>query len=200
MKKSAFLFLLGWITVTALGWSIGLSILVRDDRPYRLLLLALVIGGFMSSVGQWIMLRTKMKKSLGNWILATTAGIPFGLFIGFQIHELLLPLYTEYWSLWKALLIVLMITGLCKGVVQWLVLFGNRPSAIWLMLSSLSLIGIAIFYSHGDNQIFVLEANNRFVSGLVAGGLSGTITGIVDGINVMIALRRYELRGSLVGS
>src|SRR5215475_1994497 len=176
INKNAFLFMLGWITVTALGWSIGLSILVRDDRPYRLLLLALVIGGFMSSVGQWMMLRTKMKKSPGNWILATTAAIPFGLFIGFQIHELLLPIYVEYWSLWRALLIVLMITGLCKGVWLWLVLFGKRPSAIWLMLSSLSLIGIAIFYSHGDNQIFVLETNNRLVSGLVAGGWSGMIT------------------------
>src|SRR5215475_11216112 len=176
MNKNAFLFMLSWITVTALGWIIGLSILVRDYRPFRLLLLALLIGGFISGLGQWTILRTKMKKTTWEWILATTLGIPFGLFIGFQINELLLPIYVEYWSLWRALLIVLMITGLCKGVWQWLVLFGKRPSAIWLMLSSLSLIGIAIFYSHGDNQIFVLETNNRLVSGLVAGGWSGMIT------------------------
>ena len=192
MNKNDFLFMLSWIIVTALSWMIGLSVLISDYRSPYILLLGLLIGGLLSGVGQWTLLHRRMKKTTWGWIPATTLGIPFGLFIAYRFQEFLYTVYVDNWTFWRAFLVISIVAGFCRGVLQWLVLFRRLPNPIWLMLSSLSLIAILIFYPRIDNQFFVLGLNNRVISGLISGGLSGTISGIVDGFNIMIALRRNE--------
>jgi hypothetical protein len=192
MNKNDFLFMLSWIIVTALSWMIGLSVLLSDYRPFYILLLGLLIGGLLSGVGQWTLLHRRMKKPTWGWILATTLGIPFGLFIAYRFQEFLYTVFVDNWTYWRASLVISFVAGFCRGVLQWLVLFRRLPNPVWLMLSSFSLIPVLIFYPRIDNQFIILGLHNREILGLISGGLSGTISAIVDGINMMIALRRNE--------
>jgi hypothetical protein len=192
MNKNDFRFMLSWIIVTALSWMIGLSVLISDYRPFYVLILGWVIGGLLSSVGQWALLHRRMKKNTWGWIPATTLGIPFGLFIAYRFQEFLYTVFVDNWTFWRAFFVISIVTGFCRGVLQWLVLFRTLPNPVWLMFSSFSLIAILVFQPRINSQPFVWGLNNWVISVLISGGLSGTISGIVDGINIMIALRQNE--------
>ena len=193
MNKNDFRFMLSWIIVTAISWVIGLSVRISDYRPFYILILGWLIGGLLSGVGQWVLLHRRMKKTTWGWIPATALGIPFGYFIANRFQEFLYTVFVDNWTFWRAFLVISIVTGFCRGVLQWLVLFRRFPSPIWLMFSSLSLIAILIFQPRINSQLFfVWGLHNWVISVLISGGLSGTISGIVDGINIMLALRQNE--------
>jgi hypothetical protein len=196
MNKEAIRFILRWISVTTIGSALGLAVAfgLESDRGYRplFLFLGFVISGALSGFGQWLILRKKTRKTVWGWIPANTLGIPLGLFIGFWVNELLIPFLVNHYWFWSTFLVMSITAGLFTGILQWLVLFRSFPSPIWLLLSSVSLIGISIFYPHPDNPIYFFEPLNKILLGLIFGGLIGLLLGIVSGVNIARAISQNE--------
>src|SRR5688572_28646019 len=86
-----------WLLVSCIGSAIGftlgnLATISGPDYYFPLyLLVEISLVGLLIGFGQWMILRTKLKRSW-LWIPATTIGLPLGFFIGFFASDLLLVL------------------------------------------------------------------------------------------------------------
>ena len=168
-----------WIFVSILGLSVGLTIginLMGADWTFRPLfvLVGLTISGLLIGLGQWVLLRTRMKQSW-RWIPATALSLPLGILIGFLVRNNLIIMSTA--------------AGLFAGVLQWIALDRKVESPFrWIVVSVLSWgIGIPtallIFDAYLWNTDFGF--GNYPNLGILIGSIVGTINGaFVDSVLV----------------
>jgi hypothetical protein len=181
---------LSWLLLTFIGTSIGITLgaiplvlLPGDDSPFFTFTL-LLISGFFIGLAQWLILRTKLRRA-GQWILATTIGLPFGFFSG----GVLLALMPDFPGIiWIRAAVVALIGGTITGILQLRTLHSKLPSSLlWLLASGLSW-GIALCLSGFVYDMFLsnLEFQYSFVPFL--GMLIGAVVGIINGAFVETAI------------
>lgn len=153
-------FWLLWILATCISSAVGFAlnpILSKffDDYQFALWALTfLIMEGLIIGIGQWIILRTKLKKAWG-WILATTVGLPSGIFLGgWATYRLFGAAFSNERELLAGFLIST-IAGTVLGALQWLTL-SRKPnrSLRWILVSAVSWgFGITVLSVAADFMI-----------------------------------------------
>lgn len=187
-----------WAFGSAVGLAIGLAISARlgtgSSRDYYLplfIFIEIFLGSLLMGVGQWMILRTKLKRSWG-WIPATTIGLSLGLFIGFFVSDLFLYNLNG----WVQLCIMSGISGIFTGILQWLALQRKWKGALkWTLVSTLSWsIGITATGFIFDSYLSRFEFGYLFAP--ILGLFIGTFVGIISGIFVESTLIQTNQRGA----
>jgi len=190
---------LSWSLFTFIGTTIGITLgaiplvlLPDDDSPFFTLTL-LLISGFFIGLAQWIVLRTKFLKA-GQWILATTIGLPFGFFSG-GMTLAFMPDFSGI--IWVRAAVVGVIGGTITGILQLRALHSKLPgSALWLLASGLSW-GIALCLSVFVFDTFLSNIEFRYFFVPFLGMLIGAVVGIISGGFVEIAIIQAILKSQL---
>jgi len=173
----AILFWITWVLISVVGLSIGLAIglnLMGADWTYRpfFILIGFAIGGLLTGVGQWLLLRRRVKAT-GKWILATLLGLPLGFFIGFWVSMFWLNSFT-----------IATVAGTFTGALQWFSMHKTLKGSIkWVLVSALSWgLGVTgasfIFESYRDTIKFNFGYGNYASLGIMIGLIVGAISGI----------------------
>src|SRR5689334_15044568 len=90
-----------------------------------------IVTGFFIGILQWFALHIVFSSLQIYWILATMMSMGFGLGLSIQLFG---DAMDDDFLIWRALL-----TGLCIGIGQWLVLRGVLPNAAaWILVISLA--------------------------------------------------------------
>lgn len=166
-----------WVLLSVVGLSIGLTIglnLMGADWTYRpfFILIGLAIGGLLTGVGQWLLLRRRVETT-GKWILATLLGLPLGFFIGFWVS-----------MFWVNSFIISTVAGTFTGALQWFSIHKTLKGSIkWVLVSALSWgLGVTgasfIFESYRDTIRFDFGYGNYTSLGIMIGLIAGAISGI----------------------
>lgn len=167
---------------TSLG-AIPLVLLPNDDSPFFTFTL-LVTSGFFIGLAQWLVLRTKLLKA-GQWILATTIGLPFGFFSG-GLTLALMPDFPRI--IWVRATVVAVIGGTITGILQLRALHSKLPSSfLWLLASGLSW-GIALCLSAFIYETFLSNLEFRYFFVPFLSMVIGTVVGIISGAFVKTTL------------
>ena len=191
-----------WIIVTSMGMSLGLSFgfaLVRvfnDNFAYKyetlFLLFLITLGGLFIGLGQYFILRTKLR-NVWLWVPATTIGLPLGFFINFWAIDFSLRFISfddwVYTFLWSSF------TGIFLGLLQGVSL--HRTSTFlfrWVIVTGLSwglsmtFIG-GIFVSYLQSIEFIPYG---FLYWMIVGSCIGIVVGAINGAFVETTFFNYK--------
>jgi hypothetical protein len=189
---------LSWLLATLLSTTLAVTLgtipivlLMNDDSPLSTLL-ALLISGLFIGTGQWIILRTRLQKA-GQWILATTIGIPFGIFSGGVTQALILDFHG---SIWVSRAIVAVIGGTITAILQCRALHSKLPgSLLWLLATGVSWgIAICLVVLIFDTYLSNLDLWYLFTP--LLGMLIGAIVGIITGAFVETGIMQTTPKAS----
>ncbi len=171
-KKFDWTFWILWLAATTIGLAIALIV--------RSWFVGLIIG-----LAQWLVLWNRFPKS-GWWILATAIG--FGLAWS-PAWNLAIAILRSGWVNWRYSIewpIVLGVSGLIVGLLQWLILRKWVYQAGWWMVTSplagiaagvLAMIVFDVVFRNFDSP--TLAWFLPVITGLAAGLVYGAITGAV---------------------
>jgi hypothetical protein len=159
---------LRWSIFTAIGSGLGFlleNILPLDpDRYFSHHLAVFAIIGLLTSLGQWIVLRTHLRHAW-LWIPATTLGFTLG-------YEPLLVPSDKIWALISPISI-----GLLVGLFQSLAARSTiKNSLVWIIVSTISW-GLA--YRFVLDYFFMKLISITF--GFILGALIGLVIGAISG-------------------
>lgn len=160
-----------WLFVSIVGVTVGLTIginLMGDDWTFRPLFVleGLTISGLLIGLGQWVLLRTRIKQSW-RWIPATAISLPLGIIVGFWVRNNLIIMSTA--------------AGLFAGLFQWIALDRKVESPFrWIVVSVLSW-GMGIPAALVIFEAYLWNTDVGFGNYPNLGILIGTIVGTING-------------------
>jgi hypothetical protein len=147
------------------GFGIGFTVVailsLNPDVYYFHYLIELGILGLFASLGQWLVLQSRLQK-VWLWLPVTTLGLPLGFFLS-DIVSIIFPIDFLAYPI---------VAGLLIGSLQWRVIHKSMTkSSRWILVSVLSW-GIA--FSVGQ---YISSSLESFALGIVTGLIIGAISG-----------------------
>ncbi len=156
-----------------------------------------LVWGFALGVGQWAILRTRLKK-VWLWILFTGIGFPGGLFLG-----VLASVVARRSDDLISSLILGTTLGAILGVFQWLVLSKKVKNSIWWIPISTLTWGIDLtfmmecpsleFMEYPSLELERLIWDPILEFGIAMGVFWGIPVGVLSGIAIAFLLRRTNI-------
>ena len=191
--KTELNFVLLWSTLVFVSTIVGSLIsylLVRnfDDRDYAfgVLLLVFVVGLFIG-FGQWTAIMIK-SKNIWRWIPATAIGYSVGSFSSFFLLALVgqafFSLEDQYSDIYQSIqsILMLLVTGIFTGILQWFALGRKgRTSIKWLLVSGLGLV-IGFLPTVFPVKDYI---PNRMVSSVLVGSVGILLFALLTGIGAV---------------
>jgi hypothetical protein len=134
-----------WTLLTAVGWTVGMAVVVDYDLSGAALFIGFLILGIALGLGQWLVLLSKRlgagwEKGAGWWILSTVLGFTAGFFVLVLLNTIRLGV------------ISLATYGAVVGLAQWFVLRRRvRMSGWWIPATVIGwliamAVGLAVFW------------------------------------------------------
>jgi hypothetical protein len=187
---------LAWISVTSVCMTIGFGIgaiglpIYYDDQYLPIFLLAVITFiGFFIGIGQWLILRIRLKRA-GFWVLATSIALPLGFFIAYWVVEILTGFIYVYD--WIESFAMSTIAGLFIGSLQRISLRRDLKRIFsWMLVSALSW-GFGVSIINLDFNILFPIAKLGFWYWPILGLLIGTSVGAINGAFVEWVLINHE--------
>ncbi|HEX6898246.1 MAG TPA: hypothetical protein VF789_00965 [Thermoanaerobaculia bacterium] len=187
-------FQIHWMLWSAAGLALGLVAALALGAPLETVLGAMlvtpaltsIVGAFLGT-SQWVLLRRRLSNARW-WIPASAAGLGLGLTAGVvlveqigraitggQVNIRMFDVVTRAGSF----ALVGLVSGVCLGAAQWLVLRSSSPAArSWFWTSTLSLCAAFVTGSLAADLVFGgLTAPVGFIAFVVITGLlAGALT------------------------
>ncbi len=181
--------LIFWILVTILAPIVSTEVALVSVNDMSVhwtvtLLIELIVWGILLGVGQWAILRTRLKK-VWLWIPFTAIAFPCSYVFGPLVHDG----RDDY-------LIMSMVPGIVLGIFQWLVLYKKVKNSIWWIPASILSWTIGIFFSEEYYDLISLEQfgwDPPLQLGVMLGIFLGIPVGVLSGIAIAFLLRRTNI-------
>jgi hypothetical protein len=190
-------FWLAWITLTAVGWTVGLGAGLLLGAPIQLVVGMMLVtpavtclAGGVLGAGQWLALRRW--RGTGWWIPATAIGLGVGLTIGVTLVEQLgrwlsggpvnVARLTTAGRV-GSFAVIGLVTGTTLGAAQWLVLRHTaQRSGVWIVSTIVAitagLVGPSLVADTLFGGVTLPSGFGAFVL------LSGCTIGIISGVRL----------------